>query len=145
MLFSTSSQDILRQKLLEHGAELLPAQFLIDARAGLADGAEIVFIAQHAGMQGPLAATPRTARMDGAAALRAVKNAVMINYFHLHHVAGHAPVLLLHLLTGQSERTNHPLLIILIKRDRGFPLTAEAAAGAGENVSQPGRVGGIHR
>jgi hypothetical protein len=143
--WSAEQPAFLLQKLPEYGAELLPAYFLVDAGAGLADDAEIVFIGQNTWMQGPLAATPRTAFMDGAAILRVVKNAVMINYFHLHHRAGHAPVLFLHLLPGQTERTNHPLLIVLIQRDRGFPLTAKTAADAGKNIGQTGWTGGIHR
>ena len=114
--------------------ELLVAYPLFKAGTGFSNGPEIILVGQHARMQRPLPAPPGTALVDCAADQLVVKNTMAFPGLHLHHRTGDAPVSLLGFLRSQSQGFNHPVLIPLVKGHGGFPVTAEAATGACEDV-----------
>lgn len=84
-------------------------------------------------MKGPLPASPRSPPVNAAAALFVIKYTVTVNDFHLHYPIGDPPVSITHLFPAEAEFLNHSLLVILIKRDRGFSLAAVPAAGTLKN------------
>lgn len=136
---STKQLAFLLQQLLEEMAEFFPTQFLINARARLPNGKKIIFITQDTGMERPLPAPPRPTQVYGTTGVLCVKNTVVIHDLHLHHLAGYPPVFFFDFLPGQAQFSDHPFLIILIQRDRGFALAARAATSAGEDIRERGR------
>lgn len=127
---------VLLQQLFKDVTELFPAQGLIDARAGLTNSTKVTFITENTRVKRPLAATPGPSLMHRAPHILVVKNAVMIHDLHLHHRTGNPPVFFLNLLLTQAQFGDHPLLIVLVQRDRCFALTAIATAGAVEDIRE---------
>jgi hypothetical protein len=74
--------------------------------------------------------------MDSTTDVLLVKITAVIHDFHLHDITSDPPISLLNLLPAQAQLSNHPFLIVLVQRDRGFALAARAATGAGEDIRQ---------
>jgi len=85
-------------------------------------------------MQGPLAASPRTPGMDTAACFFIVKNAMMINDFHLNSCACDPPVCVANFLPVAAQFLDHPFLIIRVKRNSCLSLAAVSTTTADKNI-----------
>lgn len=85
-------------------------------------------------MERPLAASPGTALMDGAALAIPKKNAMAVRNLHLDDVTGDPPVSAGDLLAGQVQGGNHARLVLLVQRNGCLALAAVAAAGADKDV-----------
>ena len=114
--------------------ELLVTDPLFKARAGFGNGAVIIFISQHARMQRPLPASPGTALVNSATNTLIVKNTMAFPGLHLYYRTSDAPVSVPGFLRSQTQGFDHPVLIPLVKGHGGFPVTAEATAGACEDI-----------
>ena len=137
-MFSALTEQFffLLQQPLKDRTEFFPAQILINARAGLPDSAEVAPVMQHAGMQRPLTASPGPSLMYSTTGILCIKNTMMIHDVHLDHITRYPPIFFFDFLPGQAQLGDHPFLIILIQRDGGFPLAAEAATGTGEDIRE---------
>jgi hypothetical protein len=107
-------------------AKIIVGKFFIDPWARITDGGKIPLIQENAWMHGPLATSPRAARMDHAPVT--IKDAVTGNYFHLDNVAGDSQIFFGNLCHGQPQITNHPCKILFIKGDRGLSVTTMATS-----------------
>jgi hypothetical protein len=94
--------------------------------AGFLDGHKIVFIGEQRGVQGPLAAPPRTSGMDRAAVM--VKNTMAVHNFHLGDITVYPPIFFPYLVFALTQGRHHTPPVILIERHGGLTLTAIAAA-----------------
>jgi hypothetical protein len=87
-------------------------------------------------MERPLAAASWPAFMHRAAAVFIIKYTVMIDDFHLNYAAGYPPVFILNICTAHCKFIDHPLLVLLIQRNRRFTLAAVPAAAADEYIGK---------
>ncbi len=87
-------------------------------------------------MERPLAAAPGAAFMDRTAGVPIIKNTVVVNDLHLHHVAGYPPVFFPDLFTTQAQLVDHPLLILLVQGNGSFALAAVTAAATDKYIGK---------